>query len=577
MATELPKTDVVVVGLGAAGGVAVLPLTTAGLRVTAIEAGRWLDTRDMVPDELKLNRGLWPPGPQKVQGEIPTQRPHAGAPTTRPGRHPMMNAVGGTSMHYMAQAWRLNPWDFRVVSETTRRYGASRIPKGSTVEDWPIAYEDLEPYYDKVEYGIGVSGQAGNVGGRRHAAGNPFEGQRSRDYPMPALRSSGFLDRMTAAARSLGWQPFPGPAAITSRTYDGRPGCLYHGYCLGAGCHVNAKSSTAVSTIPKAVASKHLDIVTDATVTTVDVDRNGRASGVRYLKDGQEYVQPASVVLLAGYTYENNRLLLLSTSPAYPNGLSNNHGQVGRHYFVQAQNLGVAALFPFDINVWYGTPGQGVNVDNWADDNFDHTGLDFIGGGSLWAFMEKRPMSAVGGAQAFLGNTPRWGSAWKAFLRENAGRVHGPYLQISTLPYEDNYLDLDPEVTDPLGRPVIRITAEFKENETRVNRFVAGKMGDWYRAAGAKAVEGAGPGGLSFMGGTTMGANAHAYGGTRMGNNPETSVVDRWGFSHEVTNLGLLGGSTMGTSGARNPTLTLQALAWRTADHLVQNWKAISG
>src|SRR5215217_3069878 len=178
MATTLKKTDIVLIGLGAAGGVAVLPLTQAGLEVTALDAGVWLDTRDMSPDELKLNRGLWPPGLQKVQGEVPTVRANASSPTVRAPRHPMMNAVGGTSMHYMAQAWRLNPWDFKVASDTRRRYGASRIPKGSTVEDWPFGYDELEPYYEKIEYEVGVSGQAGNVNGKIDPRGNTFEAPR---------------------------------------------------------------------------------------------------------------------------------------------------------------------------------------------------------------------------------------------------------------------------------------------------------------------------------------------------------------------------------------------------------------
>jgi gluconate 2-dehydrogenase alpha chain len=570
MATTLKKTDVVVVGLGAAGGVAVLPLTQAGLDVTALEAGEWLDTRDMSPDELKLNRGQWPPAPQKVQGEVPTVRANASAPTVRPGRHPMMNAIGGTSMHYMAQAWRLNPWDFRAASDTRRRYGASRIPKGSTVEDWPFAYEELEPFYDKVEYAIGVSGKAGNIGGRKDDRGNVFEGARAREYPMPPLRSTGFTDRMTSTERSIGWHPFAGPAAITSRPYDGRPGCVYHGYCLGAGCHVNAKSSTAVTTIPKAQATKRLNVVTSAHVTKIEVDDNGRATGVTYLKGGEEFFQPASVVLVASYTYENVRLLLLSKSKPYPNGLSNNHGQVGRHYFSHNQGGGVSALFPFDLNVWYGTPGQGVNIDDWADDNFDHAGLDFIGGGTLWVYTERRPMSAVNAMQAFRQGRRGWGSEWKAFVKQNAGRVHGSYLQKTTLPYEDNYLDLDPVAKDPLGHPVIRVTAEYKDNEKRIGRFIAEKMRQWYMEAGAVQVSGDG------NVGTAMGVSTHAYGGTRMGDNADTNVVNAWGFSHEAPNLGILGASVMGTSGARNPTLTAQALAWRTADHLVKNWKAIA-
>jgi gluconate 2-dehydrogenase alpha chain len=294
-------------------------------------------------------------------------------------------------------------------------------------------------------------------------------------------------------------------------------------------------------------------------------------SGVNYLKDGTEFFQPADVVLVASYTYENSRLLLLSKSKAYPNGLSNNHGQVGRHYFSHNQGGGVSALFPFDLNVWYGTPGQGVNVDDWADDNFDHAGLDFIGGGSMWTYTERRPMSAVNAMGGFLQGKPNWGSSWKTFIRENAGRVHSSYLQKTTLPYDDNYLDLDPTVTDPLGFPVIRVTGEYKDNEKKIGRFVAEKMRQMYMAAGAIAVSGDG------NVGTTMGVSTHAYGGTRMGDNPETNVVDRWGFSHEAPNLGILGASVMGTSGARNPTLTAQALAWRTAEYLTQHWKSVAG
>src|SRR5271154_3260785 len=167
MATRLKDTDVVIIGLGAAGGVAALPLAQAGLEVVGLEAGSWLTRRDFAPDELRNNYRGWPQAVQKANNEIPTQRPNANAPySPRLAIHPMMNAVGGTSVHYWAQSWRLNPWDFKVVSETTRRYGSSRIPKGSTVEDWPFGLEELEPYYDKVEYEIGVSGQGGNIQGR---------------------------------------------------------------------------------------------------------------------------------------------------------------------------------------------------------------------------------------------------------------------------------------------------------------------------------------------------------------------------------------------------------------------------
>ena len=178
MATRLRDTDVVVIGLGAAGGVAVLPLTLAGLEVVGLEAGGAMSRRDFAPDEIRNNVRGWPMlTSHKTKQEAPTVRATRSANAVQ-GGHPMMNAVGGTSLHYWAQHWRLNPWDFKVVSETRRRYGASRLPKGSTVEDWPFGYEELEPYYDKIEYEVGVSGQAGNVSGKINPLGNPFEGPR---------------------------------------------------------------------------------------------------------------------------------------------------------------------------------------------------------------------------------------------------------------------------------------------------------------------------------------------------------------------------------------------------------------
>ena len=566
MATRLPGTDVVIVGLGAAGGVAALPLTNAGLDIVGIEAGSRLTKRDFAPDEIRNNVRDWPFSVRKCDSEVPTLRRSRSDDAVQGGNHPMMNGVGGTTLHYWAQSWRLNPWDFKVVSETTRRYGASRIPAGSTVEDWPFGYEELEPFYDRVEHEIGVSGQAGNLQGEKNPNGNPFEGPRQRNYPMPALRWTRFLDRMAESARTLGWQPFPGPAAINSEAYQGRSGCMYHGHCNKGGCHVDAKNSPAVTTIPRAEATGRLKVVTHATVTKIETDAQGKVTGVTYLQDREEFFQPARFVFVASYTYENVRLLLLSKSRAFPIGLSNNHAQVGKHYLSHHQGAGVTALFPYDLHAWYGLPAQGVAVDDFADDNFDHSALDFIGGGNLWVYSDRRPISAA--SMGTFGRAPTWGSAWKAFVRENADRTNSAYIQKTTLPYAANYLDLDPVVKDPLGFPVIRITAEYKQNELAIADYLQEKMVRWYREAGATDIIRGGLGGQ-------MGVSTHAYGGTRMGDDPETNVVNRYGLSHEVPNLGVLGASVMGTSGARNPTLTAQALAWRTAEHVAERWQSI--
>lgn len=568
MAIKLDKTDIVVIGLGAVGGVAVLPLVTAGLQVKALEAGSWLQTRDFAPDELRNNIRDWPQAVGKAKSEIPTVRATINYEAIQGSGHPMMNGVGGTSLHYWAQSWRLNPWDFKVVSETTRRYGAHRIPEGSTVEDWPLTYEELEPYYDRIEYALGVSGYAGNINGQRQPNGNPFEGPRKRQYPMPGLRESPFTEMMTQAARSLGWQPFQGPAAINTEVYGQRPGCFYHGFCDRGGCHINAKSSTAVTTIPEALKTGLLAVETHARVLSIETDSRGKATGVTYLKGNTTYFQPAAVVFLASHTYENTRLLLTSPSRYFPQGLANNSGQVGRHYFSHHQGAPVFALFPHNLNNWYGLPAQGVAIDEWADDNFDHSDYDFIGGGNLWVHTDRKPIAAA--KMMTFDKAPLWGSKWKAFIMENADRLNTSYIQKTTLPYADNYLDLDPVVKDPLGIPVIRITAEYKENERRIAAFTQERMEQWYREAGAVEIVKAGLG-------TAMGTSTHAYGGTRMGNNPQTNVADAFGFAHEVPNLGILGASVMGTSGARNPTLTAQALAWRTAEHLVENWESRTG
>jgi gluconate 2-dehydrogenase alpha chain len=567
MPTNLKPVDVVVVGLGAAAGVAVLPMARAGLKIAALEAGSWMRPSDFKADEIHNNVRRMVTTGRKVWNEIPTFRTGPGQPARRSPVPPMMNAVGGTSIHYYANSWRFHPWDFRTRSETIKRYGAGALPKGSTIEDWPLSYDELEPFYDTIEYEVGVSGKAGNIQGKIDPRGNVFEGPRQREYPMPPLRDSDFTDMLQAAARKIGLHPHRSPAAINSQPYNGRGPCAYHGFCDTNGCHVMAKNSTSVSTIPAAVKTKNLTIFERSQATRIVAGNDGKVSGVEYIRDGEQYFQPAKVVLIGSYTYENVRLLLLSKSKAYPNGLSNNHGQVGKHFISHWAARETVGLFPFDLNIWYGALAQNVVVNDWADDNFDHSGLGFIGGAGLSIGHEVHPIGAA--SLPSFGRAPTWGSAWKSYVHTNAGRWTGVYAQCNSFPYENTYLDLDPEVKDPLGDPVCRITSGPKENEPKASAYANAKAADWLRAAGAiDVVTNLNPDGPVL--------SVHAVGGTRMGENPETNVVDKWGFSHEVPNLGVLGGSVMPTHGARNPTLTLQALSWRTADHLVKNWKSIA-
>jgi gluconate 2-dehydrogenase alpha chain len=562
-----PATDVALVGLGAAGGIAAHVLTEAGLEVVALEAGPRLDASLMTSDEIRNDVRGWLSQP-KAMHEIPTWR-SSGSEAAGPSPWPMLmvNAVGGSTVHYPGLSIRLNPWNFESRTRVVERYGASALPVGSTLADWPLGYTELEPYYDEVEYAIGVAGSPGTGSGRPpDPGGNQFEGPRRRDFPLPPVRRTGWTELMAGAARRLGWHPFPAPAAINSEPYNGNPECTYCGFCTANGCYRSAKGSTDANVIRRAEATGRLTIQTSARVVRLDVDAEGLVSGVTYVKDGRERFQPARAVLLGAFTYENSRLLLLSTSRAYPNGLSNKHGQVGKHFMAHVTPFAFG-LFPRRrLNLFSGFWAQATCLDDWNADNFDHSGLGFVGGAMLTAPHELKPIASAGGP--LPGSVPRWGTAWKAWLKEHAQSVGVVNAQLECLSYESNELDLDPVADDPYGVRVVRVTHRPGENERRGFRFMLEKLETWLLEAGASE---------TWSTDDLFVEARHCYGGTRMGDDPDTSVVDRYGFSHEAPNLGVLGASTFPTTGGHNPTLTVQALAWRTAERLSDEWNAKAG
>jgi gluconate 2-dehydrogenase alpha chain len=271
-------------------------------------------------------------------------------------------------------------------------------------------------------------------------------------------------------------------------------------------------------------------------------------------------------VILSTYLYENTRLLLLSRSKAFPHGLANNSGQVGRNYMSHVYS-GVNGLFPGQkLNRWGGPGAQRTTVDDWNADNFDHKGLGFIGGGVIDSRAENKPLAA---ARTTPPSVPLFGTAWKDWLAKNANSVGDAFAQIESLPYEDNFLDLDPTVKDPLGVPVIRATFDLHEQEKARIAFLNGKLTNLLKEAGASETW------VSFPP-IPIAVNSHAYGTTRMGDDRATSVVNRWSMAHEVPNLAIIGGSTFPTSTAYNPTNTIEALAWRTGEHIAKHWKAIA-
>lgn len=567
MTETLPKADVAILGLGAAGGIAAHVLTEAGLEVAGLEAGPRLTRDDFALDEIGNNVRAALSQPKAID-EVPTWR-NSPSETAAPSPWPilMANAVGGTTLHYEALSIRFHPWNFRSFTQTLERYGSGAIPTGSTMADWPFEYEDLEPYYDLVERHIGVSGTAGRIRDELpDPAGNFFEGVRSHDFPMPALRQTGWGELLEEAASRLGWHPFPSPAAINSVPYDGRPACTYCGFCqYNAGCYRDAKGCTNLNAIARAEETGLLRVEPWARGVAIEVDDEGLARGIRFVRDGREYLQPASAVLIGTFTYENTRLLLLSRSKPYPNGLSNNHGQVGKHFIAHVAPFTFGRFPGRRLNLFNGVGSQVTCVDDWNGDNFDHSGLDFVGGGMIAAMHELAPIEFAGGP--LPPGVPRWGSEWKSWLASNAQSVGPVFGQLDALPYESNYLDLDPSSRDPLGLPVVRVTHDLGENERRGYDFLRHAMQRWLLEAGAEET-------WEFP--MPIIEGRHSYGGTRMGDDPETSVVDRYGMSHETPNLGVLGASTFPSAGGGNPTLTVQATAWRTAQRVADAWDAIA-
>jgi gluconate 2-dehydrogenase alpha chain len=329
-------------------------------------------------------------------------------------------------------------------------------------------------------------------------------------------------------------------------------------------CHCDAKGATHLNVIPRAEATGLLRIETDARVTRISVDSDGLASGVTFIRGGQEWLQPAKVVAIGCFVFENVRLLLLSRSTAFPNGLANNTGQVGQHMIAHLCPF-VQGLFPGrNLNLFNGNGSQVTCVDDFNADNHDHSGEDFIGGSMLVA---SREMGLIAHMKTpGPPSVPRWGADWKAWMVANARSVGPTYGEFDALSYEDNLLDLDPEARDAHGLPVIRVTHRVHENEQRGLEFLRARQHEWLKAAGASEtwdlplhIEG-----------------RHCYGGTRMGPDPRTSVVDGHGLAHEVPNLAIVGASTFPTAGGVNPTLTVQASAWRTADRILTQLERVA-
>lgn len=536
------EVDFVIVGAGAAGGVLAKELATAGFDVVVLEQGPWWKPSDFRHDEygswiLQDMCGGLKDSPQSYRKSEAEKAQLAMTPPPVVYAH----GVGGSSVHFTANYWRFHPIDFKEHS----RWGD--IP-GADFADWPLSYEEMEPYYTKVDWETGVSGAPG-----------PFDPPRSKPFPMPPLpiKSSGVI--LERGARALGWHPQPAQMAIPSRPYDGRPACQHCGFCMGYGCEYGAKSSTLVTMFPKAVATGRCEVRTGSVVQRVETDARARARGVVYRDAaGVEQRQRAKGVILSANGAETTRILLLSETSRFPHGLANSSGMVGKHLMPNG-DWSVYGIFDHPLNEY-----KSVQVTRFLHDFYDaDPKRGFYGGGGIDARMSFGPMMSALTSMPRKGDAPTWGAELTRVVHEYP--THGVEMQVHTtsLPVRGNSISLDPELKDRWGRPALSTTFTFHPDDVKTMQFLADRAEEILHAAGAKKV-------WRFPVMDTTNVFVHLLGTCRMGNDPRSSVVDRHHRAHDVRNLFICDGSSFVTSGRGQPTMTIQALAFRAADHIAR-------
>ena len=544
----LDPVDAVVIGAGAGGGVIAKELACAGMRVVLLERGRWETAWDDRKDDLRNQRtsDLGAPfGPDADRNPRVAVDQCARELVVLPSDGAYSNnaaCVGSGTVSYGAMAWRYMAQDFRMKS----LYGC---PPGSTLDDWPISYDDLEPFYEKAEWELGVSGDV---------APDPFHAPRRRGLPMPPLPPNREYEILKPAALRKGWHPFDIPMLRNSVPYNGRGPCMRCRWCVGFACEVNAKNGTQNTVIPTALATGLCELRTDAMAREIVLDARGNATAVTYYDDDNHLqTQPARLVVVSAGAIETARLLLNSKSRLHPNGLGNRHDWVGRNLQGHAYPRAVG-LFDFDT---YDDIGPGASV---AICDFNHGNPGLRGGAMLANEFIRLPIQFAGMTPP---DTPRWGLAHKEYMRQFYRRSIAVMGPVQEMPLFEARAQLDPRVKDFWGIPVARLSGGRHPHSVEVARAVVVKAAEWLQEAGAIRTWTNVPG-LELSGGQ------HQAGTCRMGNDPKTSVVDRNCRIHEADNIYLADASVHVTNGGFNPALTILANAYRVAAAIVKERRA---
>jgi gluconate 2-dehydrogenase alpha chain len=574
MATKLKEVDVVAVGLGWTGGILSKELTEAGLKVVALERGGMRTTANDyslpgVRDELRyVHRHDLMQNTQRDTLTIRNNPQMEALPMRQLGSFLPGEVVGGSGVHWSGHTWRWTDFEFKVRSHYEERYGKNYIPADMTIQDWGITYAELEPYYDKFERVAAVSGKAGNLLGKIQEGGNPFEAPRASEYPLPPLTTILSSQMFSEAARNLGYHPFPRPAANASRAYTNPDGarfgaCQYCGFCQRFGCEANAKGSPHMTVIPIAMRNPNFELRTHSWVTKVLKEPGGkRVTGVAYTNvlTGEEYEQPAGMVLLTAYAINNVHLMLLS-GIGEPYDPVAQKGVVGKNYCYQT---GAAARLFFEgrnFNPFMAAGGSNVTMDDFnINRDFDRGPLGFVGGYSIGSgFNTALPI----GYRPVPRGTPSWGKEWKAAMAKWYQTAMNINSSGSVMANRYNYYDLDPTYRNAFGQPLMRMTFDYKENELKMGRHAAQMVNEIAKSMNPTTFS---PATVRQSWSVVPYQSTHNTGGTVMGTNPKNSVVNKYLQSWDAHNLFVIGANVFAHNASYNPTGPVGALAYWTAD-----------
>jgi choline dehydrogenase-like flavoprotein len=522
------EPDVVIVGAGASGAAVAWSLSEAGHRVVCLEQGDWV-ARESLPharDDWEIHR-LTDFNPDPNVRQLAADYPLNNAASTFTPL--MFNAVGGSTIHWSAHFPRYHPSDFRVRS------------LDGVGDDWPLTYDELEPFYDLSDRITGVSGVTGDPSQPpRSARGTP---------PVPIGRLGA---TMASGFDKLRWHWWVSDGAIVSEQYDGRPGCNLCGPC-DLGCPTGARASADVTFWPRAI-ERGAELRTGCRVREITVGSDGRVRGVLYYdRDGALHEQRAPLVVMAANGIGTPRLLLNSRSPAYPDGLANRSGLVGKNLMFHPF-AAVGGVFPQALDSSFGPIGSIIFSHEFYETD---PRRDFIRGFGLQVVRQSGPLHAALGG--FTMQRVPWGAAHHEVFAERFGHMINIGVLGEDLPETLNEVTLDPELVDADGIPAPLARYRLSDNSLRMLDFGVARAGEALQAAGATQVLHNSP---------LRPSGWHLLGTCRMGDDPTNSVVDRWGRAHDVDNLFIVDGSLFVTSAAVNPTTTIQALALRTADYI---------